>query len=51
MLPYPRPRDEPIRYRTEVVAPGEDFDQTGFELPPAPESPAEATVQGLLFDD
>ena len=47
-LPYPRPRDEPIRYRAEVMAPGEDFDQTGFELPAAP---AEATGQGLLFDD
>ncbi|MSU49352.1 MAG: hypothetical protein EXS37_09750 [Opitutus sp.] len=50
-LPYPRPRDEPIRYRAEVMAPGEDFDQTGVELPPAPEAPAEATGQGLLFDD
>ena len=50
-LPYPRPRDEPIRYRAEVMAPGEDFDQTGFELPAAPAAPAEATGQGLLFDD
>ena len=33
------------------MASGEDFDQTGFELPPAPEAPAEATGQGLLFDD
>jgi hypothetical protein len=31
-LPYPWPRDEAIRYRAEVMAPGEDFDQTGFEL-------------------
>ena len=30
------------------MAPGEDFDQTGFELPAAP---AEATGQGLMFDD
>ena len=50
-LPYPRPRDEPIRYRAEVMAPGEDFEQTGFELPPAPADPAGATGQGLLFDD
>ena len=51
LLPYPRPRDEPLRYRAEVMAPGEDFDQTGFELPPAPKAPAEATGQGQLFDD
>jgi hypothetical protein len=25
--------------------------QTGFELPAAPEAPAEVTGQGLLFDD
>ena len=50
-LPYPRPRDEPLRYRAEVMEPGEDFDETGFELPPAPEAPAEATGPGLLFDD
>ncbi len=50
-LPYPRSRDEPIRYRAEVMAPGEDFDQTGFELTPAPAAPAEATGQELLFDD
>lgn len=50
-LPYPRPRDAQIRYRAEVMAPGEDFDQTGFELPAALAAPAEATGQGLLFDD
>ncbi|MBI4621699.1 MAG: hypothetical protein HY736_00565 [Verrucomicrobia bacterium] len=50
-LPYPRPRDEPLRYRAAIVEPGEDFDQTGFELPPAPEAPAEALGQGQLFDD
>jgi len=33
------------------MAPGEDFDQTGFELTPAPAAPAEATGQELLFDD
>ena len=38
-------------YRAEVMAPGEDFDQTGFELPPAPEAAAEVTGQRLLFDD
>jgi hypothetical protein len=32
-LRYPQPRDEPIRFRAEVMEPGEDFDQTGFELP------------------
>ena len=50
-LPYPRPRDEALRYRAEAMEPGEDFDQTGFELPPASEASAEATGQGLLFDD
>ena len=34
-----------------MTAPGEDFDQTGFELPTAPADSAEATGQGLLFDD
>lgn len=50
-LPYSRPRGDPLRYRAEVMAPGEDFDQTGFELPPAPKAPVEATGQGQLFDD
>jgi hypothetical protein len=50
-LPYPRYRYEPLRYRPEAMAPGEDFDQTGFELPPAPQASAEAAGQGLLFDD
>ena len=50
-LPYPRPRDEAIRYRAEVMVPGEDFDQTGFELPPAPKIAPAATGQGFLFDD
>jgi hypothetical protein len=50
-LPYPQPRDEPIRFRAEVMAPGEDFDQTGFELPPPPQiAPADAG-QGELFGD
>ncbi|MSU47668.1 MAG: hypothetical protein EXS37_00980 [Opitutus sp.] len=48
---YPRPRDEPIRDRAEVMAPREDFDQSGFELPPALAASAEATGHGLLFDD
>ena len=43
-LPYPRPRDEPIRFRAEVMDPGEEFDHTGFELP------ADAG-QGELFGD
>ncbi len=50
-LPYPQPRDGPIRYRAEVMAPGEDFDQTRFELPPAPKVAPAATGQGFLFDD
>ena len=50
-LPYPQPRDEPIRFRAEVMEPGEDFDQTGFELPPPPKvAPADAG-QGELFSD
>jgi len=50
-LPYPQPRDEPIRFRPEVMEPGEDFDQTGFELPPPPQvAPADAG-QGKLFGD
>lgn len=50
-LPYLRSRDEPIRYLAEVMEPGEDFDQTGFELPAAPAAPAEALEQELLFHD
>ena len=50
-LPYPQPRDEPIRFRAEVMEPGESFDQTGFELPPPPQvAPADAG-QGELFGD
>jgi hypothetical protein len=50
-LPYPMPRDEPIRFRAEVMEPGEDFDQIGFELPAAPQvAPADAG-QGELFCD
>ena len=50
-LPYPQPRDEPIRFRAEVMEPGEDFDQTGFELPlPPPVVPTDAG-QGELFGD
>jgi hypothetical protein len=50
-LPYPKPRHEAIRFRVEVMAPGEDFDQTGFELTPA-SLPAVATDGQLdLFGD
>jgi hypothetical protein len=50
-LPYPQPRDEPIRFRAEVKDAGEDFDQTGFELPLSPQvAPADAG-QGELFGD
>ncbi|MSU25255.1 MAG: hypothetical protein EXS32_15735 [Opitutus sp.] len=50
-LPYPRPRAEPLRYRTEMMTAGDDFDQTGFELPPAPEASPEAAGQSQLFAD
>lgn len=50
-LPYPQPRDEPIRFRAEVMEPGEDFDQTGFELPPAPQLAPANSGQGELFGD
>ena len=49
-LPYPQPRDEPSRFRAEVMEPGESFDQTGFELPPAPtEDPAQPELFGDDF--
>jgi len=47
-LPYPQSRDAAIRFRAEVMEPGEDFDQTGFELPAAP---AEDPTQPELFGD
>ena len=47
-LPYPQTRDEAIRFRAQVMEPGEDFDQTGFELPAAP---AEDPTQPELFGD
>ena len=50
-LPYPRQHDRPLRYRSEVMETGEKFDQTGFELPPAPKTPSGAHEQGQLFDD
>ncbi len=50
-LPYPQPRDEPIRFRAEVMEPGEDFDQTGFELPAAPQMAPADSGQGKLFGD
>ncbi|MFM7749410.1 MAG: hypothetical protein ACKPB0_03215, partial [Opitutaceae bacterium] len=50
-LPYPKPRDEPIRFRAEVMEPGEDFDQTGFELPAAPQVAPADSGQGELFGE
>jgi hypothetical protein len=50
-LPYPQPRDAPIRFRAEVMEPGEDFDQTGFELPPPPQVVPADAGQGELFGD
>ncbi len=50
-LPYPQPRDEPIRFRAEVMEPGESFDQTGFELPRPPQVALADTGQGELFGD
>ena len=35
-LPYPKLRDESIRFRAEVMEPGDDSNQTGFELPSTP---------------
>ncbi len=50
-LSYPKPRDDPIRFRAEVMEPGESFDQTGLELPAAPPvAPADAG-QGELSGD
>lgn len=50
-LPYPQPRDEPIRFRAEVMEPDEDFDQTGFELPLPPQVALAEAGQGELFGD
>jgi hypothetical protein len=50
-LPYPQPRAEPIRFRAEVIEPGEDFDQTGFELPLPPQVALAEAGQGELFGD
>ncbi len=50
-LPYPQPRHEKIRFRAEVMEPGEDFDQTGFELPPLPHIAPTDSGQGELFCD
>jgi hypothetical protein len=38
-LPYPQPRNEPIRFRAEVMEPGEDFDQTASSCPRHRKSP------------
>lgn len=51
-LPYPQPRDQPIRFRADVMEPSEDFDQTGFELPlPPPVALAEAGQVELFGDE
>ena len=50
-LPYPQPRHEKIRFRAEVMEPGEDFDQTGFELPLPPQVAPADSRQGELFGD
>ena len=50
-LPYPTPRDEAIRFRGEVIEPGEEFDQTGFELTPVPSTIGPADGQQQLFAD
>jgi hypothetical protein len=50
-LPYPQLRHEKIRFRAEVMEPGEDFDQTGFELPAGPQVAPADSGQGELFGD
>ena len=50
-FPFPQPRDEPIRFRAEVIEPGEDFDQTGFELPPPAQVALACAGQGERFGD
>lgn len=50
-LPYSQPRDEPIRFCAEVLAPGESFDQTGFEWPLPPHVAPVDAGQGELFGD
>jgi len=50
-LPYPQPRDEPIRFRAEVMEPDEDFDQNGFELPMPPQMAPADSGQGELFGE
>ena len=50
-MPYPIPRDEAIRFRGEVTAPGEEFDQTSFELSPVPSPISPADGQPELFAD
>jgi hypothetical protein len=50
-LPYPQPRHKKIRFRAEVMEPGESFDQTGFELPLPPQVAPADDGQGELFGD
>jgi hypothetical protein len=45
-LPYPHIRHEPIRFRAEVMEPGEDFDQNGFRTAPAAASRAGGSRAG-----
>jgi hypothetical protein len=47
---WPRPRQEPLSHRRWMMEPGEDFDQTGLELPPIPRELADVE-QAQLFDD
>ena len=47
----PSTRDEAIRFRGAVMAPGESFDQTGFELTPAPLPADDEPTQAELFTD
>jgi hypothetical protein len=48
---YPQLRDDPTRFRAEVMAPGEGFDQTGFELPRTPQVAPADSGQGEMFAD
>jgi hypothetical protein len=50
-LPYSQPRDEPIRFRAEVMAPGESFDQTGCAGPLPPHVAPVDAGQGERFGD
>ena len=48
-LSQPKQRDEPLRFRAEVMEPDADFDRTDYELPlPPPGAPPDPR-QGELF--